>query len=212
MLLILASSSPFRKELLNKLGLDFDTISPDIDESRKVNETPKQLVLRLAQEKAREVAKNHSGLIIGSDQVATLDGEILTKPNNHENAVKQLNQSSGNSVMFLTSLALLDTDSNTIDTHIEKTNVVFKSLSAQQIENYLQKEKPYHCAGSFKSEALGISLVECIDGNDPNALIGLPLIGLIKMLENHGVDVFYNTSTPKANAIYTTCNSFITRE
>ncbi len=189
MSLILASSSPFRKELLNKLGMDFDSVSPDIDESRRANETPEQLVLRLAQEKAREVAKTHSGLIIGSDQVATLGDEILTKPNNHENAVKQLKQSSGNSVIFLTSLALLDTDSNTIDTHVEKTKVVFKVLSAQQIENYLQKEKPYHCAGSFKSEALGVSLLERIEGNDPNALIGLPLIQLIKMLENQGVDV-----------------------
>lgn len=189
MSLILASSSPFRKELLNKLGMDFDSVSPDIDESRRANETPEQLVLRLAQEKAREVAKTHSGLIIGSDQVATLGDEILTKPNNHENAVKQLKQSSGNSVIFLTSLALLDTDSNTIDTHVEKTKVVFKSLSVQQIENYLQKEKPYHCAGSFKSEALGVSLLERIEGNDPNALIGLPLIQLIKMLENQGVDV-----------------------
>ncbi len=169
--------------------MDFDSVSPDIDESRRANETPEQLVLRLAQEKAREVAKTHSGLIIGSDQVATLGDEILTKPNNHENAVKQLKQSSGNSVIFLTSLALLDTDSNTIDTHVEKTKVVFKVLSAQQIENYLQKEKPYHCAGSFKSEALGVSLLERIEGNDPNALIGLPLIQLIKMLENQGVDV-----------------------
>lgn len=179
------------------MGLSFDSVSPEIDESQQANETPEQLVLRLAQEKAREVAKNHSGLIVGSDQVATLDGEILTKPNNHENAVKQLNQSSGNSVIFLTSLALLDTDSNTIDTHIEKTNVVFKSLSIQQIENYLQKEKPYYCTGSFKSEALGISLVESIEGNDPNALIGLPLIQLIKMLENQGVDVLSQNANPK---------------
>ena len=197
MSLILASSSLFRKELLNKLGLDFDTISPDIDESRKTNETPEQLVFRLAQEKAREVAKTHSGLIVASDQVATLGGEILTKPYSHENAVKQLEKSSGNTVTFLTSLVLLDTDCDTIDTVVEKSKIVFKVLSTKQIENYLQKEKPYNCAGSFKSEALGISLVERMECNDPNALIGLPLIQLIKMLENQGVDVLSQSADLK---------------
>ena len=197
MSLILASSSPFRKELLNKLGLDFDTISPDIDESRKANETPEQLVFRLAQEKAREIAKTRSGLIIASDQVATLGGEILTKPRSHENAIKQLKKSSGNAVTFLTSLALLDTHADIIDTVVEKSKIVFKVLSTKQIENYLQKEKPYNCAGSFKSEAFGISLVERIEGNDPNALIGLPLIQLIKMLENQGVDVLSQSADLK---------------
>jgi MAF protein len=136
--------------------------NPDIDESRKVNETPEQLVFRLAQEKAFEVAKTRSGFIIASDQVATLGDKILTKPHSHENAVKQLEKSSGNTVTFLTSLALLDTHTDTIDTVVEKSKIVFKVLSAKEIEYYLQKEKPYSCAGSFKSEALGICVYQLL--------------------------------------------------
>jgi len=196
--LILASSSPFRKELLTKLGLEFSIQTPDINESRIDGETPEQLVYRLAEEKAHEVAKTQSGLIIASDQVATLgsgaqaDDEILTKPHTHENAIKQLQQSSGNTVTFVTSLSLLNTNSGNIQTIVEPFKVVFKTLSTQQIDNYLKKEQPYNCAGSFKSEALGISLFERLEGNDPNTLIGLPLIQLIKMLENEGVDILEN--------------------
>jgi MAF protein len=196
--LILASSSPFRKELLTKLGLDFSTHAPDIDESRKDGETPEQLVYRLAEEKAAEVAKTQSGLIIASDQVATLgsgtqvDDKILTKPHTHENAIKQLQQSSGNTVTFVTSLTLLNTNTGNIQTVIENFKVIFRVLSAEQIDNYLKKERPYNCAGSFKSEALGISLFERLEGNDPNTLIGLPLIQLIKMLEHEGVDILAN--------------------
>jgi MAF protein len=196
--LILASSSPFRKELLTKLGLDFSTHAPDIDESRKDGETPEQLVYRLAVEKAAEVAKTQSGLIIASDQVATLgsgtqvDDKILTKPHTHENAIKQLQQSSGNTVTFVTSLTLLNTSTGNIQTVIENFKVIFRVLSAEQIDNYLKKERPYNCAGSFKSEALGISLFERLEGNDPNTLIGLPLIQLIKMLEHEGVDILAN--------------------
>jgi MAF protein len=196
--LILASSSPFRKELLAKLGLEFSVHAPDIDESQQVGETPKQLVYRLAQEKAHEVAKTQSGLIIASDQVATLssgthaDDAILTKPHNHENAVRQLQQSSGNTVTFLTSLSLLNTNTGNIQTIVETFKVVFRTLSAEQIDNYLKKEQPYNCAGSFKSEALGISLFERLEGDDPNTLVGLPLIQLIKMLENEGVDILAN--------------------
>ncbi len=196
--LILASSSPFRKELLTKLGLEFSTYAPDIDESRKDGETPGQLVYRLAEEKAVEVAKTQSGLIIASDQVATLgsgtqaDDEILTKPHTHENAIKQLQQSSGNTVTFVTSLTLLNTNNNNIQTIVETFKVIFKILNDKQIDNYLKKEQPYNCAGSFKSEALGISLFERLEGNDPNTLIGLPLIQLIKMLENEGVDILTN--------------------
>lgn len=195
MSLILASSSPFRKAVLSKLGMSFDVVSPDIDESRHTAESPEQLVYRLSQEKAREVAKTHTGLIIASDQVATLDSGkdtndgILTKPKTHENAVKQLQQSSGNTVTFLTSLTLLNTNTNNIQTIVVNYKVVFKTLSTQQIQNYLHKETPYNCAGSFKSEALGISLFEKMIGDDPNTLIGLPLIELIKMLENEGIDV-----------------------
>jgi MAF protein len=196
--LILASSSPFRKELLTKLGLDFSTHAPDIDESRKDGETPEQLVYRLAEEKAAEVAKTQSGLIIASDQVATLgsgtqvDDKILTKPHTHENAIEQLQQSSGNTVTFVTSLTLLNTNTGNIQTVIENFKVIFRVLSDEQIDNYLKKEQPYNCAGSFKSEALGIILFERLEGNDPNTLIGLPLIQLIKMLEHEGVDILAN--------------------
>ncbi len=178
--------------------MDFDTVSPDIDESRKDNETPVQLAHRLSQEKALEVAKTHSGLIIASDQVATLadgnskDDEILTKAHTHENAIKKLTQSSGRTVTFLTSLSLLNTDTNNIQTIVETFKVVFRDLTPKQIDNYLRKETPYNCAGSFKSEALGISLFERMIGDDPNSLIGLPLIQLIKMLENEGVDILDN--------------------
>jgi len=163
MKLILASSSPFRKEILSKLGVDFTTNSPEIDETRLAGETPYQLVYRLSQEKAYEVAKRESGLIIASDQVATLEtgsnpnDEILSKPHTHNNAIKQLQKSSGKTVSFFTSLTLLNTNSNNINTIVETYKVVFKELTSQQIENYLVKEKPYNCAGSFKSEALGVS-------------------------------------------------------
>ena len=195
MSLILASSSPFRKALLSKLDVDFSTFSPDIDESRKDNETPEQLVYRLSQEKANEVAKTQSGLIIASDQVATLeDGlgnndAILGKPHTHDNAVKQLQESSGNDVTLLTGLTLLNTNNNNIQTIVEKYQVKFKALTTDQIQAYLIKETPYNCAGSFKSEAFGISLFERMIGDDPNSLIGLPLIQLIKMLNNEGIDI-----------------------
>ncbi|CAB5495202.1 Septum formation protein Maf [Bathymodiolus thermophilus thioautotrophic gill symbiont] len=196
MSLILASSSPFRKKLLKKLSLDFDIVSPEIDESRQDNETPKQLVFRLAQEKAREVAKTHSGLIIASDQVATLadgagvDDEILTKPQSHKNATRQLEQSSGNVVTFLTSLTLLNAHTNNMQTYIHTSKVFFKVLSAEKIEDYLQKEQPYNCAGGFKSETpLGVSLFERIEGDDVDAMVGLPLIQLAKMLEKEGVSI-----------------------
>ncbi|ALE52380.1 septum formation inhibitor Maf [Candidatus Thioglobus autotrophicus] len=195
MALILASSSPFRQTLLNKLGLEFSVVSPNVDESRKPEETPEQLVYRLAQDKAREVAKSHDGLIIASDQVATLPGalatdeKILGKPHTHENAIKQLSSCSGNIVTFRTSLCLLNTNSGNIQTLVENFKVVFKDLSSAQIDNYLKKEQPYNCAGSFKSEGLGIGLFSRLEGNDPNTLIGLPLIQLIKFLENEGIDI-----------------------
>ncbi len=187
--LILASSSPFREQLLAKLGLKFSIYIPDIDESRRAGETPEQLVYRLAEEKARKVGKTQSGLIIASDQVAVLKGEVLTKPNSAQNAFRQLEQSSGNTLTFLTSLTLLNTNTDNIQTVIEPFKVVFKTLSSQQINHYLYKEQPYHCAGSFKSEGLGIALLERLEGDDPNALIGLPLIQLIKMLENEDIDI-----------------------
>ncbi|MDC0964941.1 Maf family protein [Candidatus Thioglobus sp.] len=195
MALILASSSPFRQTLLSKLGLEFSVQSPDIDESRKPGESPEQLVYRLAQDKAWEVAKSQRGLIIASDQVATLQdglGEqdvVLGKPHTHENAIKQLSSCSGNEVTFITSLCLLNTNSGNIQTIVETYKVIFKILKPEQIDTYLKKEQPYNCAGSFKSEGLGISLFSSLEGRDPNTLIGLPLIQLIKLLENEGIDV-----------------------
>lgn len=200
MALILASSSVFRQTLLQKLGLEFTTCAPNVDESRHVFESPCDLVLRLAGSKAYRVAKTHSGLIIASDQVATLgtglavSDNILTKPHTHQNAVKQLQQSSGKWLTFCTSLALLNTNTNNLQITIEKFQVLFKPLTRAQIENYLIKEKPYQCAGSFKSEGLGIALFERFLGNDPNSLVGLPLILLIKMLKNEGVDVLGDLS------------------
>ena len=193
MSLILASSSPFRKAILKRLDVDFSTVSPDIDESRHTNETPHQLVYRLSVEKARAVAKTHSGLIIASDQVATLangdggDDEILSKPHTRENAVIQLQKSAGNTLTFLTSLALLNTETGTIQNHVEIFKVIFRSLTDSEINNYLDKEDTLKCAGSFKSEGLGIALFERMEGDDPNSLIGLPTIQLIKMLAKENV-------------------------
>ncbi len=195
MSLILASSSPFRKTLLNQLGVAFAAVVPDIDESRQENETPEQLVFRLAQEKARKVAKTHSGLIIASDQVATLadgtgvDDVVLTKPHTHENAVRQLEKSSGNVVTFLTSLMLLNTKTDRMQTIVHISKVFFKVLDAETIENYLRIDQPYQCAGSFKSETpLGVSLFERIEAEDADAIVGLPLIQLTKMLKNEGIN------------------------
>jgi len=186
--IILASSSPFRKAILEKLLIDFETASPDINESRKKGESPFNLVNRLSKEKALEVGKSHSGLIIGSDQVATLgngnneEDEIFTKPGSNENAFLQLKKSSGKTITFLTGLALLNTETLKIQTHVELFKVTFKQLSDNQILSYLNKEDVLNCAGSFKSEGLGIALFSNMKGNDPSSLIGLPTIQLIKML------------------------------
>ncbi len=181
--------------MLNQLGVVFAIVVPDIDESRQENETPEQLVFRLAQEKARKVAKTHSGLIIASDQVATLadgmgvDDVVLTKPHTHENAIRQLEKSSGNVVTFLTSLTLLNTTTDKMQTIIHISKVFFKVLSTETIENYLRADRPYKCAGSFKSETpLGVSLFERIEAEDTDAIVGLPLIQLTKMLENEGIN------------------------
>jgi MAF protein len=189
MQIILGSSSIYRAELLKKLGLEFDTFSPNINEDRLENETAKQLVYRLAEQKAYEVAKHKQGLIIASDQACILGEDILGKPITHQNAVKQLSSCSGKKVEFLTSLSVLNTQSNKIETIIDSFSVYFKTLSLVQIESYLKKEQPLHCAGSFKSEGLGIALFEKLEGEDPNSLIGLPLIKLIVLLEKNGIFV-----------------------
>ena len=182
--LVLASSSPFRKELLNKLFSDFDCSSPNIDESAKENESPLNLSKRLAFEKANALASKYPNhLIIGSDQVAMLGNKQLTKPGSHENCVKQLTLSSGKSITFYTSLCVLDSKSNHSATDLDICKVYMKNLSLEQIEDYVSRDKPYGCAAAFKSEGLGIALFEKIEANDPNALVGLPLIRLINLLD-----------------------------
>lgn len=188
--LVLASTSPYRRSLLERLGLPFEVSAPDIDEAPHGNESAEQLVSRLAETKARAVARNHPrALIIGSDQVAVLEGEILGKPGNHQSAMEQLNKASGKRVEFVTGLCLYDALSHRSHCSVVPYSVVFRKLSAADIEHYLVREKPYDCAGSFKSESLGIALFERLEGNDPNALIGLPLIELCRLLREHGVDV-----------------------
>lgn len=188
--LILGSSSPYRKILLERFRLDFTTESPEIDERPLADETPEELVLRLSLEKAKSIAKNQDNtLIIGSDQCSILDGVIRGKPGNHENAVKQLSESSGKRVSFLTGLCLYDSEDHSWQLDLIPFHVDFRELSDKEIENYLLADKPYNCAGSFKSEGLGISLFKRMQGNDPTALIGLPLIRLSEMLRNKGVAI-----------------------
>jgi len=188
--LILASSSPFRRELLQRLQLPFDTVSPEIDETPQNGESPEKLATRLSLSKAREVAKSHpDALIIGSDQVAVLNGLILGKPGNHQRAFQQLKAASGKRVSFLTGLCLLDARDGSHQEMVVPFDVEFRQLSETMIDRYLKREQPYNCAGSFKSEGLGIALFERLDGDDPTALIGLPLIQLTRMLEKAGVSV-----------------------
>ncbi len=186
---ILGSSSPFRRELLDRLGLDYSVVSPEIDESSRPGESPAELVARLAEAKARAVGARHAGLVIGSDQVATIDGDILGKPGTHDNAITQLTRLSGQQVEFLTGLCLLDMRQHELQVDVVPFQVTFRPLSASRIERYLQAEQPYNCAGSFKSEGLGITLFEEMSGTDPTALIGLPLIRLTTMLAKAGVEL-----------------------
>lgn len=188
--LILASSSPYRRELLERLRLPFSVVSPDVDETPLVGETPEQTALRLAQKKARKVGESHpASLVIGCDQVATLDGLQLGKPITHDNAVRQLHLMRGRSVTFHSAMCLFNAATGSMQAEDVTYEVRFRQLNDAQIENYLLKEQPYHCAGSAKSEGLGIAIIEWMRGDDPNALIGLPLIRLITMLQNEGVAV-----------------------
>jgi septum formation protein len=188
--LILASSSIYRKELLEHLQLPFGVISPDVDETPLVDEAPERTALRLAQEKARKVGISEpDALIIGCDQVAILDGVQLGKPLTHDNAVRQLRLMRGREVTFHSALCLFNARTGHMQADVVPTMVTFRQISDDQIERYLQKEQPYHCAGSAKSEGLGIALISAIHGDDPNALIGLPLIRLITMLQHESVNV-----------------------
>lgn len=189
-ILVLASTSPFRKQLLEKLHLSFLTDKPNVDETALVGENAQQLVERLAIQKAQAVTDKHeNALIIGSDQVCVNNGVILGKPGNFENAFKQLKAASGKRITFYTGLALVNSATGGVQSLVEPYVVQFRELSDAMITRYLEKEQPYNCAGSFKSEGYGIALFDSFEGKDPNSLIGLPLISLIKMLENENFPV-----------------------
>jgi MAF protein len=188
--IILASSSRYRRELLERLGLPFTAESPDIDESPLPGESPRELVMRLSESKARALAPRcPAALIIGSDQAAVLEDRILGKPGNRENAIAQLSRCSGKRLVFHTGLCLLDSATGKAQVDDVLFEVRFRTLTAGQIERYVDADRPYHSAGSFKAESLGITLFEYLHGDDPNALIGLPLIRLTQMLANAGVDL-----------------------
>ena len=188
--LVLASTSIYRSELLSTLQIPFQTAAPDVDETPLSGESAEQTSWRLAQIKAQVVAKRFpNALIIGSDQVALLDGQQIGKPLDHDNAVRQLRAMRGKTVTFYTAVSLLNAANGELQTDVAITQVGFRNVSDDEIERYLKKEQPYHCAGSAKSEGLGIALISRIQGDDPNALIGLPLILLIGMLEKQGVRV-----------------------
>ena len=186
--LILGSTSRYRKELLTRLRIPFETASPDVDETPHSNESPKDLALRLALAKARAVAlKYPEAVVIGSDQVADLDGIPLGKPGNHTNAILQLQRMRGKTVIFQTALSVVCIATGYERTDLAEVKVKFRDLSDAEIETYLRAEEPYDCAGSAKSEGLGISLLDAIDNDDPTALIGLPLIRTCQLLREAGV-------------------------
>ncbi|MBU5379366.1 MAG: nucleoside triphosphate pyrophosphatase [Pantoea sp.] len=187
--LLLASTSPFRQALLGKLGLPFITAAPDVDETPRAGEAADALVTRLAVAKAQALAADYpDSWIIGSDQVCVLDGAITGKPHTPERAFAQLRQASGNAVTFYTGLALYQPRSGTLMQCCEPFVVHFRSLSDAEINAYIEKEQPLQCAGSFKSEGLGICLFERLEGRDPNTLVGLPLIALSGMLRAVGIN------------------------
>jgi septum formation protein len=188
--LVLASTSPYRRELLGRLGLPFVTASPLTDESPLPGEAPTTTALRLSEAKARAVAAQHpDALIIGSDQVAEMDGQVFGKPGTHDKAAAQLRCLSGRTVNFFTGLCLLDARTGLAEVRGVPTLVGFRDLSDDDIANYLRREPAYDCAGSAKSEGLGIALLTRIHGDDPNALVGLPLIALCDLLRRRGVTI-----------------------
>ena len=188
--LILASSSPFRRELLARLNLEFDCIAPEIDESHLPGESAHSYVCRLAEAKAEAITKiDPEAIVIGSDQCALLNNQILGKPITHERAIAQLKQAQGNTVEFHTGLCVAQQSSGFCSIDDICYAVDFRELNDRQIAQYVAVEKPYHCAGSFKSEGYGITLIKSMRGEDPTALIGLPLIRLVSMLEAAGVKV-----------------------
>ena len=192
-LLVLGSTSPYRRELLQRLQIPFDVAAPEVDETPLPHETPDALARRLALAKARTVAKDFpQSVVIGSDQVADLNGLALGKPGNHERAVTQLRQMRGQTVIFQTAVAVVCLESGFEQTALAAVRVKFRKLDDAEIENYLRAEQPYDCAGSAKSEGLGIVLLEAIDSDDPTALIGLPLIRTCKMIQAAGIQLLAN--------------------
>ena len=188
--LILGSTSPYRRELLARLRIPFEVAAPDVDETAQASETPKQLACRLAMAKARAVATQFPAcVVIGSDQVAELDGQALGKPGNHARATAQLHQMRGKTVIFQTAVAVVCLETGFAQMDLAQVKVKFRALSDAEIEAYLQAETPYDCAGSAKSEGLGIALLESIDNDDPTALVGLPLIRTCRMIQAAGVKV-----------------------
>lgn len=191
--LILASTSQYRKQLLARLRLPFETRAPETDETPLPGEAPGELALRLAAAKARAVARHHAAapgaLVIGSDQVAHCEGRIMGKPGNYENAVAQLRAMRGKTTIFDTALCLIDAASGREQIRLLPTRVTLRMLDDAEIDAYLRAEEPYDCAGSAKSEGLGISLMQSMEGEDPNALIGLPLIALCAMLRAEGLRI-----------------------
>ncbi len=188
--LILASTSPYRRDLLTRLRTPFAVVSPEVDETALPNETPEQIARRLALRKAQAVAEQHpAAIVIGSDQVADLDGLALGKPGNHQRAVEQLRRMRGRTVIFQTAVSVLCVQGGFAQTDIAQVRVVFRDLSDGEIERYLITETPYDCAGSAKSEGLGISLLDAIHSDDPTALIGLPLIRTARMLRAAGIEL-----------------------
>ena len=188
--LILGSTSPYRRELLLRLRLPFDVVSPQVDETPLASEPPRALALRLAVAKAQAVAAMHPGaVVIGSDQVADLDGEPLGKPGTHARATEQLQRMRGKTVVFQTAVAVVCLETGFSQVELAQVSVKFRHLDDAEIERYLQAETPYDCAGSAKSEGLGIALLESIDSDDPTALVGLPLIRTCQMLRAAGVKV-----------------------
>lgn len=188
--LVLASSSPYRRALLERLGLPFETAPPGIDESREPGEAPRDYVQRLAVAKARAVAAGRAdSLVIGSDQAVVNGNDIAGKPADHDDAVRQLLAASGRRITLYTGIALLNTATGRIQSDVVPYAVRFRTVDRGVIERYLEREQPYGCAGSLRAEGLGIALLERFEGDDPNALIGLPLIRLVDMLHNEGVTV-----------------------
>ncbi|MFZ9181886.1 MAG: Maf family nucleotide pyrophosphatase [Hylemonella sp.] len=195
--LVLGSSSPYRRELLARLRQPFEVVLPEVDETPLAHESPRELASRLALAKANAVAQRlPDRVIIGSDQVAELDGRPLGKPGSHDRAVEQLHRMRGRQVLFHTAVAVVCAESGFSQMEIAEVRVRFRDLTSTEIENYLQAEKPYDCAGSAKSEGLGIALLESIDSDDPTALIGLPLIRTARLLRAAGVPLLEASGDP----------------